>query len=418
MKEGEYKEHLRINDLHVGFQQQIKTEEETPSQENVIRPLEQFQEVGIGINIGQELPRWNALKDRLQLETNENLAKFLMDHYLKNNTLTLKPFDISYLPPDNNIAEDIDSNSEVVDSFPCDKCHRVYTRRDSLKRHMKKHSSTETYDCDHCEETFPEKQALQRHLQKKHSGILHPCSQCDKIFNTKAGLRTHENSHFLEDGVPKATSLSDVPVDLTECTSNPIPPSPDETRDAVPSGADEDGSGMVFQCRVSGCERVLSSKCALQKHNRTHTGIYPFNCLECPRGFHARSALEDHRRSRHKEKRFHCVRCNKTFCTGQGRKLHEQLHRNESHQCHLCEKTFPTKIYLKIHLRTHIESFECTICKKSYTKARHLKDHMAFHNNKTFDCNKCTFKTNYRQSYNRHLKAHKREIQSILLSKY
>ncbi|XP_013409798.1 uncharacterized protein LOC106173273 isoform X2 [Lingula anatina] len=60
--------------------------EGTPSQEKVIRPLEQFLESGIGINIGQQLPRWNALKDQLQLETNESLAKHLMDYYCKGGT--------------------------------------------------------------------------------------------------------------------------------------------------------------------------------------------------------------------------------------------------------------------------------------------------------------------------------------------
>ncbi|XP_013409794.1 zinc finger protein 235 isoform X2 [Lingula anatina] len=65
--------------------------EGTPSQEKVIRPLEQFLESGIGINIGQQLPRWNALKDRLQLETNESLAKHLMDYYCKGGTNILHP---------------------------------------------------------------------------------------------------------------------------------------------------------------------------------------------------------------------------------------------------------------------------------------------------------------------------------------
>ena len=165
-----------------------------------------------------------------------------------------------------------------------------------------------------------------------------------------------------------------------------------------------DRKSSEFVCNHDNCCKTFRSKMGLRLHQRRHSGKYPFICETCGCGFSARSQLFEHART-HTGKYPKCKICGVAPKTAQGRRIHAAKHGSERYECKTCKKEFPCTDYLRRHEKTHVRSFTCSVCSKIFYAKHHVKEHERIHYDPSYHCDQCDFKTTFKQSLNRHVKA-------------
>lgn len=86
-----------------------------------------------------------------------------------------------------SVMSDVNKN-DMKNFLECPECHKVFSERKILKRHLKIHSPIKPHACPECEMSFAESSNLSKHM-KKHTGELRNvvgkpnlCSVCGKGF--------------------------------------------------------------------------------------------------------------------------------------------------------------------------------------------------------------------------------------------
>ncbi|CAH1784688.1 unnamed protein product [Owenia fusiformis] len=195
--------------------------------------------------------------------------------------------------------------------------------------------------CEICQQEFTQQSAYNKHLTCTH-GIdddLYPCKKCDKVFYKEKTLKEHlKNVHAVN---PKYKCTKE---DCEKVFSN-----------SVALSAHFKTHDKEFVC--SFCAHTFSTKCNLQRHLRTHTGVKPYSCPHCPKKFAGASNLRMHL------------------------EVHEGI---KEHACGLCNRHFNRKAHLKRHMiRYHkIEDWKSELIKdresskkaNCYVKGVKLKD--------------------------------------------
>lgn len=79
-------------------------------------------------------------------------------------------------------------------TFECNKCSKVFKRKDNLRWHLTIHFGGTVYKCKKCPATFNLKFNLSYHMKTKHSNASSSsCSKCDKTFCDVRQLKNHDN---------------------------------------------------------------------------------------------------------------------------------------------------------------------------------------------------------------------------------
>ena len=80
--------------------------------------------------------------------------------------------------------------NNIHKSLPCPECGEVLSGKDVMKAH-KLSAHPPRYLCENCGEFFMQKQTLIRHKEEVHMGRYYECPNCQKEYTRKDKLREH-----------------------------------------------------------------------------------------------------------------------------------------------------------------------------------------------------------------------------------
>ncbi|GBL87896.1 hypothetical protein AVEN_62213-1, partial [Araneus ventricosus] len=78
----------------------------------------------------------------------------------------------------------------------CDVCQKCFSRKDSLKRHMKKHGDHVNHACSQCSMMFYRVDKLREHMHThtREKKKTYPCEHCDQAFPRMSYLLRHKRT--------------------------------------------------------------------------------------------------------------------------------------------------------------------------------------------------------------------------------
>ena len=79
----------------------------------------------------------------------------------------------------------------VVGKFECDQCHKTYSEKFSLRRHIMSEHEGINYACNQCDYQATKQYCLTVHIQSVHEGVKYACDQCDYQATTQSHLTRH-----------------------------------------------------------------------------------------------------------------------------------------------------------------------------------------------------------------------------------
>ncbi|KAI4489395.1 hypothetical protein M0802_011150 [Mischocyttarus mexicanus] len=211
-------------------------------------------------------------------------------------------------------------NDNLLKSYSCHLCSKVFKMRGSLMIHMRvahighnwgflsKDGDTSMginnngYNCPTCGKNFKKEQHVIQHL-KTHEGKQWECDVCSKMFTTKYFLKKHKRLHSGE---------------------------------------------MPYKCNI--CDKTFTFQQSYHKHRLYHKDDKPHMCNTCGRSFKELSTLHNHERIHTGEKPFACETCGKCFRQRVSYLVHRRIHTGVMpYTCTMCGKSFRYKVSQRTH---------------------------------------------------------------------
>ncbi|XP_023316718.1 zinc finger protein 883-like [Trichogramma pretiosum] len=169
------------------------------------------------------------------------------------------------------------SNSESVQdgTFPCDLCHKSFTRKQDRKRHKLKCIGKKPYPCDLCNNSYPYERNLKRHMRTHTEKKPYTCPECGQGFNRSDVMNTHRRIHTEEK-----------PYTCPECGQG------FNRSDVMNAHRRIHTEKKLCTCRE--CGQQFSTFKEMMDHRRIHTVQKPYKCQLCEYATHRQDGLSSH----------------------------------------------------------------------------------------------------------------------------
>ncbi|XP_043935329.1 zinc finger protein 585B-like isoform X2 [Protopterus annectens] len=233
-----------------------------------------------------------------------------------------------------------------------------------------------------CEMSFLQKNnvTLQENIQKTVN--LYKCIPCGKSFSSKGSLTNHERIHR-EDKFYKCAT----------CGKGFARKSNLRKHEGIQSGNKsliciQYGKSFPRITRFKNheiiqrdtCGKSFVWKCQLRDHARIHGGDRPHTCDTCDKSFTQKWTIKVHEKTHINS--YTCTTCSKSFRWKDQLTVHERRHTGEKpYKCASCDEHFARKDKLIIHERIHSgeKPYKCSICSKTFTRKDRLVAHNKIH---------------------------------------
>ncbi|XP_043912286.1 GDNF-inducible zinc finger protein 1-like isoform X2 [Protopterus annectens] len=171
-----------------------------------------------------------------------------------------------------------------------DRCGRPDNCEVRKQNRSTSQNAFQTYKCNKCSWTFSYVKPYQVHMETEHNikiVIKYSCSLCKQLFSNHQNLRQHK--------LTVHSSERPFPCKLCDKSFKRHKDKNDHVRRV------HEKKRSPQACPY--CDKVISSKCGLTVHIRTHTGEKPYKCKDCPAKFAQRSAYNTHVRKIHESRK-------------------------------------------------------------------------------------------------------------------
>ncbi|XP_077502194.1 uncharacterized protein LOC144113150 [Amblyomma americanum] len=297
--------------------------------------------------------------------------------------------------------------------FPCETCRKVFTDRDMLQTHLRKHmqiktgenSSEQTYLCNICDKELKSLSTLRVHVQSHNKVRSFKCDICQEKYTTASNLRKHRKIHnttrmykcphcpkeFTTNNYKlkhvKRVHTRDFQYGCSHCPKKFLEKKRFQQHMVLMHASmltEDDYATMtlVKKLHCSQCSYVTYSSKSFRQHEVTHTGKYPHTCSECNKGFTFRFELTKHVRCVHQAQFFRCESCKRTFTAEETYKIHKEHHdRGLGFTCTECGNMYETQGHYEQHMQAHSKDlpYECPTCHKRFALTRSLNLHRLSH---------------------------------------
>ena len=252
----------------------------------------------------------------------------------------------------------------------CHICQKRFTQQSYLKQHILVHTGEKPFKCDKCDRWFKQKSHLGRHMLQAHSTLRpHECTQCGKAFKVIEGLRVHERSH-----------RTDRPYKCGICSAD------FGNKSYLRLHQRSHSNDRRYICKICGDSFVQNNH--LKSHMFVHSDDRPQVCKICDKRFKLKSSLVAHLRSHSDERKYKCPICPRTYKNSNGLKAHHRWHLGiKPYECQYCGRRFSYSNHCKTHERLHTgeKIFSCSICNERF----HRKVQLMRHSNAVHTYDKC-----------------------------